>query len=604
MTHLAKCVVLETDTGSPVTHYYYPRKASLKHEGNKRPDRLTATFGFPNKVREGYEVSYIQDIIDTTYLSGVYPMQLSCFDESGYNQDPTDPAESRFVKVTSGRYKGHYALDFTADGQGVSIPSNKITNIDLSKQFDINIWFTPNTTQLEDGDDEPILWSFRTSDAGMDIGISGTNGNNNSWRGFVRYETTASSLISTMTGSSEKVMTGAPVYIRVKRGSDNVIRLYVNGVEDATASESNSLQPTSTPMVFGDVDTINATSEYKGQIHLIKIYCGSDLTFGQAEKMRMSRPQPQFMKFNGRIRKMTSNQSYKEVQCQSNSYRLTKRTLGSNSTPSAIALTGTFKTILQNAVDEIDSDFTVRALDSFAHIPFSSYNASALGNIYEVGSFLQFADILLNYSKTIMYLTPRKKLIIEQASNVDNQNSLVGYTTDYVFNQNAEIYRYKITNSEDNDAKLVNEVVVTGRSNTDANSSFTPSSQIIRTLRRNVMQLDNDIGLKEYADRIRESLEGNITFDKPPTKYVIQTPTPCHYVRYNHIVKVKRNNGNTTSISGTPSRVIDEYVIVRQVEHIFPQGKTIINVGENDIDYFDDEVDVTRTQSGLVDTTI
>jgi hypothetical protein len=65
-------------------------------------------------------------------------------------------------------------------------------------------------------------------------------------------------------------------------------------------------------MTFGD-SFVSNSSAYKGQIHLIKIYCGSDLTFGQAEKMRMSRPQPQFMKFNGRIRKMVSNQSYKDL---------------------------------------------------------------------------------------------------------------------------------------------------------------------------------------------------------------------------------------------------------------------------------------------------
>ena len=90
-------------------------------------------------------------------------MQLSCLDEGGYNQDPTDPAESRFTKVTSGKFKGHYALQFTADSQGVSVPDPRIANggkINISGQFDINIFFTPDTTQLQHGTKEPILWSF------------------------------------------------------------------------------------------------------------------------------------------------------------------------------------------------------------------------------------------------------------------------------------------------------------------------------------------------------------------------------------------------------------------------------------------------------------
>ena len=587
-----------------MTHYYYPRTSIVKYEGNKKPDTLSLTFGIPNKVREGYEVSYIQDIIDTTYLSGVYPMQLSCLDESGYDQDPTDPAESRFVKVTSGRYKGHYALDFTADGQGVSIPSNKITNIDLSKQFDINIWFTPATTQLQDGSDEPILWSFRSSDAGMDIGISGTNGNNNSWRGFVRYETTASSLISTMTGSSEKAMTGAPVYIRVKRGSDNVIRLYVNGVEDATASESNSLQPTSTPMVFGDTND-STSDEYKGQIHLIKIYCGTDLTFEQSEKMRMSKPQVQFMKFAGKVRKIASDQAYKAVECQSNSYQLTRATLGSkgNSIDTHVlqASSGSFtsfKEILQAGVNEINSNFKVRVKDTFAETNLTSDGIQLLaGSIYEIGTFLQYASVLLLNSDTILYLTPRKNIIVE---------SKTGHATDYVFDQNGSLYKYKITNSEDNDTRVINEVILTGRGTIKSNSSYTPSSGIRRTLRRNVLQLNTQSDLDGLAYRTRIDLQSTDSAgrESPPRKYIIQTPTPCHHVRYNHIVTVKRNNGNQVTTTDNISRNLNSTFIVKQIEHHFPSGKTIIKVGENDIDFFDDQVNVSKTQAGLYDNTL
>ena len=179
---LAKCIVTEPLTNNsgnvsnPVVHTYFPLNTKIKQQGNKKPDTLNAAFPMENKIDEQYNLSYIQDVVDTEWLQAVYPMQLSCLDEGGYNQDPTDPADSRFVKVDIDKFKGHYALQFTADSQGVQVPSAKTNKIDISKQFDINIWFTPEATQLQDGSDEPILWSFRSSTVGLDIGIAGTNG--------------------------------------------------------------------------------------------------------------------------------------------------------------------------------------------------------------------------------------------------------------------------------------------------------------------------------------------------------------------------------------------------------------------------------------------
>ena len=151
---LAKCVVTEQTVagqGTPNVHTYYPLSAIMKQQGTKKPDTLEVILPIQNQIDENYEISYIQDVVNTEYLSAVYPMQLSCLDEGGYNQDPTDPAESRFVKVDIDKFKGHYALQFTADGQKVEVPSAKTNKIDISGQFDINIWFTPDTTQLQDG---------------------------------------------------------------------------------------------------------------------------------------------------------------------------------------------------------------------------------------------------------------------------------------------------------------------------------------------------------------------------------------------------------------------------------------------------------------------
>ena len=592
----AKCVV--TNNTSPYTvHSYYPLKAKMKQEGTKKPDTFEAVFPMQNDVDQNYEISYIQDVVDTTWLSAVYPMQLSCLDESGYEQDPTDPAESRFTKVTSGKFKGHYALQFTADAQGVEVPSAKTNKIDLSGQFDINIFFTPDTTQLQNGTKEPILWSFRDSNQGLDIGITGTNGTDSSWKAFILYDTTGG--ISASTGSDTGlIMTGAPVHIRCKRGSDGIIKVYVNGIEQISVSESRSLQPTtSTSMVFGDTAG-SSSDEYKGLIHEIKVNCGDTLSDMDATRVWTTKPIAQYMKFNGKVRKLESNQVNKKAVCQSNSYQITTYKLGdiNSSAPDPHALSSTsFKTIVQSALDEASSGtFTVRNLDTFSH----TQEVYALGGtIYEIGSVVEFINILLTYSECVMYFTPRKNVIIE---------SDAGHATDNVFDQNNPTQGCNIRSSESNDIKLVTQIVIVGRTSS-VDRSIAPHDGITRTLRRNVRQLGGgttDHDIYELAQKSIEVLAGKYggLYGVPYPKYVVQSMTPIHHIRYNNVVTVKRKNGNNSNVTDVTDKDLNTTLLVRQVEWNYPSGKTVINLGENDIDFYDSSIVETKRTEELVDT--
>ena len=235
-------------------------------------------------------------------------------------------------------------------------------------------------------------------------------------------------------------------------------------------------------------------------------------------------------------------------------------------------------------------------MDAFAHVQ----EVFALtGNIDEVGSFMQFATILLWYADCIMYMTPRKNIIIETNA---------GHATDYIFDQNAADIGYHIKSSETNDVKLVNQVILTGASPAVAQDvNTTPTSGIIRTLRRNFLQLDVSNNLNELGVKIRNDLQGDIVKDLSPTKYLIQTSSPTHHVRYNHTATIKRKNGFNDSITFSPARGsddLDETVTIRQLEYHYPSGKTVIKVGENDIDYFDDIVKSTTNTDGLVDNTL
>jgi len=714
----ARCVVTGVITGNSTIRTYYPLSAKMKQQGDKKPDTFEAIFPMSNDVDQNYEISYIQDIVDTTWLSAVYPMQLSCLDESGYNQDPTDPPESRFIKVTSGKFKGHYALDFNAESQGVSVPDPRLANggkINLSGQFDINTFFTPNTTQFIDGNSEPIVWSFLSGSKGVEIGIS--NQYDNVWRVFIRVY---GSSPEGYRGSLYTVMTGAPVHIRCKRGSDDILKVYVNGEQEQlknTTSGSSavwngsvtvSLQPTSaTSMIFGSGNGNN--DHYKGQIHEIKVYCGGSLSLSDAKRVWTTKPIAQYMKFNGLVRKMESKQTSKKIYCQSNSYRITTYKLGgiynaptpvdfgeiiisytdgnhtlevgkkiSGSTSGAFGTvksvtssgssphqtgtitiiernqfsftdgedlieqegvpptgtgsnswegvlsggtgtyTHTFKSIAQASVDSASSStFTIRNIDPFAFVSSGVYS-TLTGSIYAVGSVVDYLGILLTYSDCVMYFTPRKNIIIE---------SNAGHATDYVFDQDNKVYGCNITDSETNDTKLVTQVILSGRPLSkpypafptavaghiqSVEKSVTPSDGITRTLRRNVKQLSGGVGtqdLSELGDKLKNNLSGkfNNTFGKPYPRYSIKVINSVHYARYNQIILVKRKNGNNTSITFDPVRSntdVNLSLKVRQVEWNYPSGLTIINAGENNVDFGDQYIKNSKTTDELVDSSL
>lgn len=90
-----------------------------------------------------------------------------------------DVLASRFNEATAGKFAGNYELDFTGAGQEVTIPAISglykdqtggiiANSINFTKQFDINIWFTPDAVP---GSTTPILFSRYNGTNGIEIGL-------------------------------------------------------------------------------------------------------------------------------------------------------------------------------------------------------------------------------------------------------------------------------------------------------------------------------------------------------------------------------------------------------------------------------------------------
>ena len=64
---IVKAVVTDLES-SPTTKHLYPYQTKLKLEGDKKPDTLEAIFGMQDDIDQNYEIKFLQDIVDTSYL--------------------------------------------------------------------------------------------------------------------------------------------------------------------------------------------------------------------------------------------------------------------------------------------------------------------------------------------------------------------------------------------------------------------------------------------------------------------------------------------------------------------------------------------------------
>lgn len=577
------CVITETD--GTTRHEYTPLEVKFMNEGSKKPNTLISHFSINNKVREDYEIAYIQDIISVEYLACIHNFQLSALDDRGYNLDGESASsvnipESRFFDMDVGRFKGNYALDFNATGQGINVPTaTAVTRVDLSGQFDIYVFFTPASNQFIDGNDEPIVWSFNDGSRGLEIGITDSV-SSGVWHGFVRA---ANGLTDVIRGTTELITLGAtniPVLIRVFRGADNIVHMEVNGEEDGTPlTKTGSMQPTGSDLIFGNGNGGN--DHYRGLIHQERTYIGLVLTQTQADTIRQSRPALFTMKFAGLVWDLQDRESYKIAKCDSHSKSLVKRKLSADIFPANDNIFGlqegageTFQEIFQDIVDATGSGFTVKAKDAFT----STTTTALQGNLIAVGSFLDVLSMLLLFSSTIFYVTPRKLIIVELSA---------GHDTDFIFDQDSSTVPYDITESGDNDSAKVNEVILTGNGITTARA-FAAVVGTTTTLRKFIRQLDNTTDLDTLAIEIRDSLK-DIN-----TKFVVKINVLVNWVRPNHKVIINNTKKNITN---------DSFVI-SQISHSYPRSDTRIVLNEHDIDFFEISNNDSSIQQGMVDNTL
>lgn len=441
-------------------------RSVVKREGKRSVDHATITVSAKHDIEENDVVSYMQDEVDTTFLTGIWNFQGSCKDESGNNLNGTGNADYRYPNVGTNtkKFAANYALQFDAAGEEITISDDSV--LDFRKQFDIIIAFTmessnPNSHFNGSSNTTQMLFSKHDGTNGIEIGIKYLGSPSFRWVVYAKLDSTTFTGDASLTTDFGTINQNTPRFIRFYRDGDNKVRLLLDNVPDGNNCVQtvavNSTRNTSN-LYFGTDRT--QAMDFDGILHQVRVYTGGYLSEGESQKLINIAPQPMTLKFIGKVEKIKDKFDYKELRCKG----LTKFILNtklsssliSNSISSATSnepathqknifdegqyITDLLETILYHS----DPDFTwLRA--------FSDSNRSDLDGKYTAtGSFLTTLDMLSVMDSKHFFTLPTKILVYEKDD---------GIPTDYTFEHN----NFKIIERGKNSVKVKNDFEFVGR---------------------------------------------------------------------------------------------------------------------------------------------
>ena len=196
---LAKIVVEKRDS-SGANPTYTPIKiidSIVSRQGSRSVDTGEFTVSIKHDVEENDTIKYIQDIVDTEFLTAIYNFQANDMDEGGYDLDGDDTHTVWAEPNDTGnqkRFKSNYSAKFDGTtGKKITVSHN--TKLDFSSQFDIVIWATSTqsasgSATATDATNKNILFSkLDNSATGSGIEIGAKYISTNTWAVYAKIKT-------------------------------------------------------------------------------------------------------------------------------------------------------------------------------------------------------------------------------------------------------------------------------------------------------------------------------------------------------------------------------------------------------------------------------
>lgn len=640
MTKLTRLLVkgLETDVISA--------KVKRNHDRTVDTCELKISPKFP--LEQGDEVTYIQDIVNTDFLTAIYNFQYSARDEAGYDIDGDDGTYTAdYIEDTTRSYTENIqpAIRFNADNEKVTVADN--TRIDFTKQFDIVVFVRPEAFPTG----AQTFFSKSNGGVGGGIEIGVTSGD----PAYVEVELiNTSGILTTITGSVVNIRDAKYHAIRVKRDSVGLVSVIVDGTTEGTSTKSaaaDDYTATGVDMFFGK--NFGAGSKhFRGAIAQVRIYSGGILTDTEWTKVRFSKRQPVTMKFRGLVQNYEDNVGYKTVYAQSINEQII------NTRISKTVMDGRDEDSNNNGIDNIFLDDSggvrmrtetiVEQILAEIDSEYIFYNASSSGTILNRyvarGTLSSIISQLFTLDNREFWITPRKVLVKESQPISTKISILEG---DWDINVSGKDNTTMI-----NDLETVGEVqihTIIEQFNGDASTTvfnlthtpITTKVDISSTVQDRGIDSADSSGNEYYIEYTQGATSGSqiIFFSAPASgtnnitvEYTYEESTTLYFrssdgtsitnngrasariyapgfdqgklaTLANNIITNRKNpNQRLTAVGSklvnfvregleydvvyTP-KGIDSQFELKAIEWKFPEGITILHFGEHSFDYFD-----------------
>ena len=464
-----------------------PRRANVEMAGLRSADSMSLVTSAEHDIQQGDEIYYIQDVIDTKNLRGIWNFYGSFRDESGYEQDDVnatpyvfknsiDDMTSESGSPSVSKWVGHYKF-------GINALSTTKVGIEIEKKYEASNSANPPIIDFS-GNFDIFLWFVTSSNSNDNMTVIDNYDyiNSKGFRVEVNPLNKTIKIISNIGTGADNVITytnttsfhNIPILLRITR-QNGVFRLQIDNDEKTitSSSYSGSLNTTTNMHFFKSYHQttgyINDTGFF-GKALQFRFY-NTVLEESEAKLVYISKAQSMTMKFGGKVWKVKDKGTGKSISCIS----YAKELLDTEITPSTFgtATEQLFKSngrtagwregnIFYEMVDPIwggvqrpSANVIIQNIiqnildETFVYYPDEPSNG-VQGDFISTGSLLDILKTLFVIDQDVhqFAVLPRKVLLINETSHLNT-----------VVNDNT----YNLLSSGKDDTGTTNSLFVTGQ---------------------------------------------------------------------------------------------------------------------------------------------
>lgn len=449
----------------------------VERNGTRAIDTGEFVISRKTKVEKGDTFQYLQDVISPKNLVGLWNMEKTVRDESGFDNDGDE--------TTAGKHEGSFNKG--ADGYyyknsngGRCIKIAHDSHLDLSQQFDIIVLAYGRTNPYTN---RGFLWGKGDATNGIELKFKDSASSSDPF--YLELTVNVGGTTTTITGSVDMNYNNVdPMfdsgnmlnyrYIRVKRDENNLISLIVDKTVAGTATVSGDISPNSSakPLYLaGDKSGTNILED-SNYLALVRFYSGGYLSDDQYDTLLSSRRPTEVMKFGGTVWKIDEKPTYTKCYCKGLADKLHNIEVNKSLSFGINWTTGDDDIIKNEYFDKKGYEILEDLFKAYdLGIEFTTESSGNINETYDhyhaIGTLFSNVYLLTLYGGTdeSFHISPRGTLLMEDD---DNDHTKI------LFKQGA---KSRIHNFGYDDSNVITELtLISGNNIVDGSKSLTAGS--------------------------------------------------------------------------------------------------------------------------------